>query len=238
MSAGLIIYNDRGGVVLDSTEPQYRFVAKVNMEMFTPYPTTPHWKSYRADITEYFKDSCIIVVEYPEGQAGSYAITQSGGRYYVSSMFGLNPNTLKIITPPPVCYIFSDAPPPPAVSNFGMEITGEFGEAVLNTDYPLLKVIDFREITTQASAQWYPVWTYVGPSAGQLLAVETSAGQTGAGYTPEGYTIEGWSIETKNEGGSFFIRTSEYQQTMGEAEVERTISMRVRIILIQKPLTV
>lgn len=237
MSAGLIIYNDRGGVVLDSTKTQYRFVAKVNMEMYVLYPQTPHWKRYRADITEYFKDSCIIVVEYPEGQTGSYRVTESGGIYYASSMFGSDSKTLKVLDPPPVCYIFSDAPPPPAVSNFGMEITGEFGEAVLNTDYPLLKVIDFREITTQASAKWYPVWTYVGPSAGQLLVVETAAGQTGARYTSDGYTIEGWAIETKNEGGSFFIRTSEYEQSLGEAEVERTISMRVRIILIQKPLT-
>lgn len=238
MNAGLVIYNDRGGVVLDSTKPQYRFVAKVNMEMFIQYPTTPHWKSYRADITEYFKDSCIIVVEYPEGQTGSYEVTASGGRYYVSSMFGSYFVTLKVFATPPVCYIFSDAPPPPAVSNFGMEITGESGETVLNTDYPLLKVIDFREITTQASADWEPVWTYVGPSAGQLLAVETTAGQTGMGYTSEGFTVEGWSIETKNEGGSFFIRTADYEQTLGEAEVERTISMRVRIILIQKPLTI
>lgn len=238
MSAGLIIYNDRGGVVLDSTKPQYRFVAKVNMEMFIPYPTTPHWKSYRADITEYFKDSCIIVVEYPEGQTGSYRVTTSGGVYYVSSMFGSNPDTLKVLDPPPVCYIFSDAPPPPAVSNFGMEITGESGEAVLNTDYPLLKVIDFREITTQASAKGNLVWTYVGPSAGQLLAVETMAGQTGSGYASDGYFIEGWAIETKNEGGSFFIRTSEYEQTVGESEVERTIPMRVRVILIQKPLAI
>lgn len=238
MSAGLIIYNDRGGVVLDSTNPQYRFVTKVNMEMFTPAPSTPYWKSYRADITEDFRDSCIIVVEYPEGQTGSYKVTTSGGRYYVTSMFGPSDITLKIFTTPPVCYIFSDAPPPSKASNFGMEITGEFGEAVLNTDYPLLKVIDFREITTLASAQWYPVWTYVGPSAGQLLAVETSAGQTGAGFTPEGFQVNGWTIETKNEGGSFFMRTAEYEQTIGEAEVERTISMRVRVILIQKPLTI
>ena len=238
MSVGLVIYNERGGVVLDSTSPQYRFVRKVNMIMFSPAPSTPYWKSYRADITGDFKDSCIIVVEYPEGQTGSYKVTTSGGRYYVTSMFGSSDITLKVFSTPPVCYIFSDAPPPASTSTFGMEITGEFGKVILNTDYPLLKVIDFREITTLASAQWYPVWTYVRSSAGQLLAVETMAGQTGAGFTPEGFTVQGWTIETKNEGGSFFIRTAEYEQTMGDAEVERTISMRVRIILIQKPLTI
>ena len=236
MNAGLIIYNDRGGVVLDSTNHQYRFVTKVNMAMFSPAPSTPYWKSYRADITEDFKDTCIIVVEYPEGKTGSYKVTTSGGRYYVTSMFGSSDITLQVFPTPPVCYIFSDAPPPSKASNFGMEITDEFGEAILNTDYPLLKVNDFREITTLASAMRYPVWTYVGPSADQLLAVETKAGQTAEGYTSDGFYVEGWSIETKNEGGSFFIRTAEYTQGMGEAEVDRTISMRVRIILIQKPI--
>ena len=236
MNAGLIIYNEKGGVVLDSTNPQYRFVRKVNLAMFSPAPSTPYWKSYRADITEDFKDTCIIVVEYPEGKTGSYKVTTSGGRYYVTSMFGSSDITLQVFATPPVCYIFSDAPPPSTASNFGMEITNEFGEAILNTDYPLLKVNDFRAITTIGSAMWYPVWTHVGPSTDQLLAIETKAGQTAQGYSSEGFYVEGWSIETKNEGGSFYIRAAAYSQSMGESEVEQTIAMQVRVILIQKPI--
>ena len=236
MNAGLIIYNEKGGVVLDSTNPQYRFVTKVNLAMFSPAPSTPYWKSYRADITEDFKDTCIIVVDYPEGATGSYKVTTSGGRYYVTSMFGSSDVTLQVFPTPPVCYIFSDAPPPSKASNFGMEITNEFGEVILNTDYPLLKVIDFRAITTVGSAMWYPVWTHVGPSTDQLLAIETKAGQTAVGYNSEGFYVEGWSIETKNEGGRFVIRAAAYSQSMGESEVEQTISMQVRVILIQKPI--
>ena len=236
MNAGLIIYNEKGGVVLDSTNPQYRFVRKVNLAMFSPAPSTPYWKSYRADITEDFKDTCIIVVEYPEGKTGSYKVTTSGGRYYVTSMFGSSDITLQVFATPPVCYIFSDAPPPSTASNFGMEITNEFGEAILNTDYPLLKVNDFRAITTIGSAMWYPVWTHVGPSTDQLLVIETKAGQTAQGYSSEGFYVEGWSIETKNEGGSFYIRAAAYSQSMGESEVEQTIAMQVRVILIQKPI--
>ena len=172
-------------------------------------------------------------------RSGNYTINHEQGRWWAYASFGHSIDTLKILSPLPILYIYNRSEATGG-DTFGIETFDAMGKRTLSSNNPLLQVLEYRDLVTIASPKrWEIVWTPVVPSQGRLLVVETTAGSTTnyySNYTGGGdFTFHGWFVTMMEQDGWFYLQAADWEQTMGESSVERSFATTLRIAIIAKP---